>query len=65
MASEDSDRLASGLASVHRLSDLRDLNETFPGSLTTVRYELDAARKPLEVRFLCRPQRVLLKERQD
>ena len=46
MASEDSDQFASGLASVHRLSDLRDLNETFAGPVTTVRNELNAVRKP-------------------
>jgi hypothetical protein len=40
MASEDSDEVVPGFAAIHRLSDLRDLDETASMQMTAVSYEL-------------------------
>jgi hypothetical protein len=36
MASEDSDQILSGLAAIHALRDLRDLNQSRVGQMSTV-----------------------------
>jgi hypothetical protein len=65
MASEDSDELASGLLSIHRLSDLGDLDQTLWGQMSTTDDQLDASRELLEVTLLRGAQRVPTKERND
>jgi hypothetical protein len=65
MASEDSDELVPGLASVHRLGDTRDLDETLTGQMSTVGHHPNAARELLEVVPLSCDQRIPLEERDD
>ena len=65
MASEDSDEVMPGFAAIHRLSDLRDLDETASTQMTAVRDELNAPRELLEVLLLRGPHRMLLEERND
>jgi hypothetical protein len=63
MASEDSDEVVSGLAPVHRLGDLRDLDETGRAQMTAVGDKLDAPRELLEVLLLRATHRMLPEER--
>jgi len=63
MVSEDSDELVSGLATVHRLSDAGDLDQTLAGEMSTFRHHANAACELLEVVPLGRSQGMLLKER--
>jgi hypothetical protein len=65
MASEDSDEVVPGLAAIHRLSDLRDLDETASTQMTAASDELDAPRELLEVLLLRGPHRMLPEERND
>ena len=65
MASEDSDEVAPGFAAIHRLSDLRDLDETASTQMTTLSDQLKAASELLEVLLLRGAHRMLLKERND
>ena len=64
MASEDSQRFG-GLPKVHRLHDLRDLDETWHREVPAVIHELDDFGELGEVVSLRRSQRVLLEERDD
>ena len=52
MASEDSDEFVPGFLPVHRLGDLRDLNETFGRLVPAEGDQLDAAGELLEVLLL-------------
>ena len=52
MVSEDSDELVPGFPSVHRLRDIRYLDQTFSGQMSTGRDQLNAVRKLLEVELL-------------
>ena len=63
MASEDTDQLLPGCPSIHRLDDLRDLNQTVDIEMPTVRNQSHATRELLEIALLRRPQRVSLEER--
>jgi hypothetical protein len=65
MASEDSDELVPGLLPVHRLSDLRDLDETFCRLVSADGDEFDAAGELLEVLLLRTLHRILMEERND
>jgi hypothetical protein len=65
MASEDSDEVVPGFAAIHRLSDLRDLDETGSAQMTAVSDELNAPRELLEVLLLRGPHRMLPEERND
>jgi hypothetical protein len=65
MASEDSDELGPVLSPVHRLRDLRDLDETRGGQMTAVVDHPDDLRELLEVRALRRTERMLFEERND
>jgi hypothetical protein len=65
MVSEDSDQVVSGFPSVHRLSDLCDLEKTRRREMTPMFHELNARRKLLEVRLLRCPERKPLEERDD
>ena len=49
MASEDSDQFMSGLAMVHGLRDLRNLDQAGRREMTVRRDDLEAVRKLLEV----------------
>jgi len=50
MVSEDSDQLGPGSLAVHRLRDLRDLDQTVPGQMRFRVDQLEAAHELLEVR---------------
>jgi hypothetical protein len=65
MASEDSDQLGSGFASIHRLHDLGDLQQTLSSPVTITDDQFDAVRELLEVVPLGRTERVVAKERND
>jgi hypothetical protein len=65
MASEDSDQLSPGFLAIHRLSDLRDLDEPFRAQVTTAVDHLDAARELLEVQLLRGVHPVPPEERND
>ena len=65
MASEDSDELVSGFLPVHRLGDLRDLDETFGRLVPADGDQLDAAGELLEVLLLRASHRIPLEERDD
>jgi hypothetical protein len=65
MASEDSDQVVSGLLPVHRLNDLRDLDETFGRLVPAGGDELDSAGELLEVPLLRTQHRMLPEERDD
>jgi len=65
MVSEDSDKFVSGLASVHRRSDLDDLEETVGRLVTADRDELNTPCELLEVDLLRAAHRMLLEERDD
>ncbi len=65
MASEDSDELRSGFTSVHRLHDLRDLDQTLSGQVVTAGDQLHAVSELLEVLSLSCTERMLLEERND
>ena len=65
MASEDSDQIVPGLLPVHRLNDLRDLDETFGRLVPAGGDEFDAASELLEVLLLRTPHRMLSEERDD
>jgi hypothetical protein len=65
MASEDSDELVSGLPSVHRLCDLRDLDKTGRRKMPAALDEANAGRELLEVSLLGRDHREVVKERND
>jgi hypothetical protein len=63
MASEDSDQVLSRLAVIHRLRELRNLDQAGHREMPAGRTDLDAARKALEVVPLRGAQRVIPKER--
>jgi hypothetical protein len=65
MASEDSDELVSGLAMVHRLGDLHDLEQTASREMASVVHHPHDVGELLEVLALRRPQRMLPEERND
>jgi hypothetical protein len=65
MASEDSDEFMSGLAMVHRLGDLHDLEQTARREMASVVDHPHHLGELLEVVALRRPQRMLLEERND
>src|SRR5215216_1341422 len=65
MVSEDSDELVPGFAMIHRLCDLRYLDQTRPGQVSTSVDDLHAPREFLEVVPFRGPQRMLVKERND
>ena|SRR5438132_1186008 len=65
MASEDSDQLRPGLPVIHRLRDLRDLDQSFPGQVLTRVDLLHAKRKSLEVLPLRSAERIRSEERDD
>ena len=64
MVSEDSQHLG-GLPMVHRLDDLRDLDETWHREVPALIHELDDPSELGEVVSLRRPQWVLREERND
>ena len=64
MASEDSQDLG-WLAMVHRLDDLRDLDDSFHREMMAESHQFDDPSELLEVLLLRCPQRVLLEERDD
>jgi hypothetical protein len=64
MVSEDSQRLG-GFPMIHRLSDLRDLDDSFHREMPTEFHQVDNAYELLEVPPLRSPQWVLSKERDD
>src|SRR5204863_3791368 len=64
MASEDSDQIVSGFLPVHRLSDLRDLDETVGRLVPAGGDEFDAVSELLEV-LLLRTQHEMLPEKRD
>ena len=63
MVSEDSDELVPGLAMIHRLRNLSDLDQTLRGQVSTAVDDSHAPRKLLEVTLLRGPQRMLTEER--
>lgn len=65
MVSEDSDEFVPGLLPVHRLCDLRDLDEAVGGQMPAGGDELDAASELLEVLLLRAPHRMLSEERDN
>src|SRR6266480_7193249 len=65
MASEDSDQVLSRLSVIHRLGDLRDLDEPGHRQVPARVADLDALGESLEVLPLCGTKRVLPKERDD
>jgi hypothetical protein len=65
MVSEDSDQLVSGLASIHRLRDLRDLRQTLTGQMRSRLDHRHAASELLKVRLLRRVQPISPEERND
>ena len=65
MVSEDSDQLVSGFLAVHRLSDLRDLDQPHRGQVMTAVDQLNTPCELLEVLLLRGTHRILLKERYD
>ena len=65
MVSEDSDEVVSGLAVVHRLCYLRDLDEPLSGHMSTGVDDLHAPRELLEIALFGRPQWILTEERDD
>jgi hypothetical protein len=65
MASEDSDQVLPGLAPIHRLRYLSDLNQTVRREMPTVADELHARCKLLEVIALRSTKLMTTKERDD
>jgi len=65
MVSEDSDQVVSGLFSIHRLSDFRQIRQARVGPVNSIVNHLDAARELLEIALLSRMQLVPHKERND
>jgi|SRR3990172_5037322 len=65
MVSEDSDEFVPGLASIHRLGDAGDLDQTLRGQMSTGDDQLEAANELPEVMTLRRHQRIPLEERND
>jgi hypothetical protein len=65
MASEDSDQVVPGFAVVHRLRDLRDLDETLTGQVSVDGNDLHTTRERFEVVALRGAKRVLPEERDD
>jgi len=65
MASEDSDKLVSGFAVIHRLSDANDLDQTVASRMSTRLDHLHARRELLEVTSLRCTERMPLEERYD
>src|SRR4051812_17061237 len=65
MASEDPDQVLSGLLAVHRLRDLRDLNQTLSGQMTTAGDAGHAISELQEVLLLGAPHGIRPKERND
>ena len=63
MVSEETDQIVPGLAMIHRLCDLRDLNQTLRGQMSTGVDDFHAPRELLEVALLRGPQRILTEER--
>jgi hypothetical protein len=63
MVSEDSDQLTSGLFSIHRLSDLRDIRQSRMGPMDATVDHLNAASELLKVSPLRRVQLMLHEER--
>src|SRR5688572_23653815 len=65
MASEDSDQFGPGLSAVHRLRDLRDLDQPWGCEMQAGIDERHAIRELLEVLLFGGPHRVLHEERND
>ena len=65
MASEDSDQICSGLAAIHRLGDLGDLDEPIRLEMPATLDDLYAVRELLEVLLLRGAHRVPTEERND
>src|SRR5438876_931394 len=65
MASEDSDELVSGLAMVHRLCNLGDLDETLTGQMPFGSDDVHTPRELLEIMPLRGAKRILTEERND
>ena len=65
MASEDSDQFSSGLAVVHRLCDLCDLDQAVGRQVAPGGADLDARRELLEVALLRGSKRIRAEERND
>ena len=63
MVSEDSDQLVSGFLAVHRLSDLRDLDQTQSGQMKTSINRLYTSCELLEVLLLRGTKRIFTEER--
>ena len=65
MVSEDSDQLMPGLAMIHRLSDLGDLDQTLSSPMSTSTDHLHAQRELLEVTLFRCAKPMLAEERND
>ena len=65
MVSEDSDHIVPGLAMVHGLRDVGDLNESFSREMTPTRDDRHALRELLEVASLRCPKRIPMEKRND
>jgi hypothetical protein len=65
MASEDSDELRSGFASVHRLDDLGNLHQALSGQVVTASDHLHAVSELAEVTSLRCVEGMPLEERND
>jgi len=65
MASEDSDQISSGLLTIHRFSDLRNVRQAEMAFVDTSVDHLDTASELLEISLLRRMHVVLRKERND
>lgn len=63
MVSEDSDQVVSGLLPIHRLRDLRDLDQTISGPMSAVGDHLHTSSEPLEVPLLHGMHRIPPEER--
>jgi len=65
MASEDSDQIVPGFLAVHRLSDLRDVDEPLTSEVPACGDHLHASGELLEIVPLGRAQLVAPEERKD
>ena len=63
MASEDSDQLRPGFAAIHRLGDLRNLNQALRAQMSTAIDELNHLSKLGEVVLLRGSHRMIAEER--
>src|SRR5258708_7215768 len=65
MVSEDSDELVPGFPSVHRLRDLRYLDQTLASPMSTIRNQLHAVGELLEIELLRGAERMPSEEWND